>query len=72
MPLIAGAILVAGTSNDNPEQIAPTLVAFAAQGIEVVKRLGGWDAALKGAHETHLRLQQEYARATATEAPSAR
>jgi hypothetical protein len=70
MPLIAGAIALAGVANTNPDQIKPTLAAFAAQGMEIVKRLGGWDAALQTAHETQQRLQNDYDRATA--APAAR
>ena len=64
MPIVAGAILVAGSVNEVAENIAPTLAAFAAQGLEIVKRLGGWDAALAHAHETQLRLEQEHARVT--------
>jgi hypothetical protein len=70
MPLIAGAIALSGVANTKPDQIKPTLVAFAAQGLEIVKRLGGWDAALQTAHETQQRLQNDYDRATA--APAAR
>ncbi len=70
MPLIAGAITIAGASTTNADQIQPTLGAFAAQGLEIVKRLGGWDAALAAAHSTHLRQLQEYDSATA--APAAR
>lgn len=64
VPIIPGAILLAAASNTKPEQIDPTLVAFATQGLEVVKRLGGWDAAVKTAHELQLRADQDYARAT--------
>lgn len=64
MPLVSGAILLAGVSNANPDLIPMTLAAFAAQGLEIVKRLGGWDAALNLAHDTHIRLQDEYKRAT--------
>ncbi|MDQ6611259.1 MAG: hypothetical protein M3Y64_02410 [Gemmatimonadota bacterium] len=68
--LIPGAILLASASNSDARNIEPTQIAFAAQGLEVVKRLGGWDAALKTAHEAHVRAEQDYARATA--APAAR
>lgn len=64
MPLVSGAILLAGVSSANPDIIPVTLSAFAAQGLEIVKRLGGWDAALTLAHETHIRQQDEYTRAT--------
>lgn len=62
VPIIPGAILVAAASNTNPERIEPTTVAFAAQGLEVVKRLGGWEATTKIAYDTHQRAEQEYAR----------
>ena len=58
-PIGAGAILLAAVSNSKTELIGPTFVAFAAQGLEIVKRLGGWDAALKLAHETYHRQQAE-------------
>jgi len=63
--LIPGAILLAAASNTNAAQVEPTMISFATQGLEVVKRLGGWDAALKTAHDTHVRAEQDYARATA-------
>ncbi len=65
MPLVAGAILLSASSVQKPEQVAPTMSAFAAQGLEIIKRLGGWDPALQLAFDTHQRLQQEYTRATA-------
>ncbi|MEP6832752.1 MAG: hypothetical protein ABJB74_05125 [Gemmatimonas sp.] len=65
VPLIPGAIILAAAQNSNAPQVEPTKVAFATQGLEVVKRLGGWDAALKIAYDTHARAEQEYARATA-------
>lgn len=64
MPIVAGAILLSAVSNAKPDLIAPTLVSFAAQGLEIVKRLGGWDAALQLAHDTQHRQQAEYDRAT--------
>ncbi|MFN9205193.1 MAG: DUF6931 family protein [Gemmatimonas sp.] len=73
LPLISGAILLSAAANSKPEQIAPTMSAFAAQGLEIVKRLGGWGAALQLAYDTHQRLAQDYARATAPpSAPAAR
>ena len=66
VPLIPGAILLAAASNSDAQLVAPTQIAFAAQGLEVVKRLGGWDAALKNAHDTQVRAEQDYARAIAT------
>jgi hypothetical protein len=63
-PLVVGAILVAAAAAP-PEQVPATLASFAAQGLEIIKRLGGWDAAAQGAYETQQRLAQEYARATA-------
>lgn len=69
MPLVAGAITIAAASNSRADQVAPTLAAFALQGVEVVKRLGGWDAALNTAHEAHQRAQADYARASAPPAP---
>jgi hypothetical protein len=64
MPLVSGAIFIASTASKNPEQFEPTMVAFAAQGMEIVKRLGGWDTALQLAYDTHQRLTHEYERAT--------
>ncbi len=72
VPLIPGAILLAAASNTNAAQVQPTMIAFAAQGLEVVKRLAGWDAALKTAHDAHVRAEQEYARATAAPPPPTR
>ncbi|WP_337170328.1 hypothetical protein [Gemmatimonas aurantiaca] len=69
MPLVAGAILLSAASVQKPEQIVPTMSAFAAQGLEIIKRLGGWDPALQLAYDTHQRLQHEYTRAT-TPAPT--
>ncbi len=65
MPLVAGVVLLSAVSATHPEQTAPTLTAFAAQGMEIVKRLGGWEAALQLAYDSHQRQTQEYARATA-------
>jgi hypothetical protein len=65
LPLVSGALLVAATTGPDPKQIEPTMTAFAAQGMEIVKRLGGWDTALQLAYDTHHRLKQEYDRATA-------
>lgn len=64
VPLIPGAILLAATSTTKPETIEPTMIAFATQGLEVVKRLGGWDAAMKNAYENQQRAEADYARAT--------
>lgn len=64
MPLVAGAITLAGVKNTKPELVPITLAAFAAQGLEIVKRLGGWDAALTLAYDTHVRMQEDYTRAT--------
>lgn len=63
VPIIPGAILLAASTNSDPANIEPTMIAFALQGLEVVKRLGGWDAATKNAHDTHQRAEQDYARA---------
>ncbi|MBL0938803.1 MAG: hypothetical protein IBJ03_07900 [Gemmatimonadaceae bacterium] len=71
LPLVSGAILMAAASNSEAEQVEPTMAAFAAQGLEIVKRLGGWDAALHLAHETHQRMAHDYAQATAPQ-PAAR
>jgi len=62
--IVPGAILLAAASNTKATNIEPTMIAFAAQGLEVVKRLGGWDEAMKNAHELHKRAQQDYALAT--------
>lgn len=62
MPIVAGAILLSAVSNTKPELIPPTLVSFAAQGLEIVKRLGGWDVALQLAYDAHHRQQAEYDR----------
>jgi hypothetical protein len=64
MPLIAGVVQLCSASTTVVDQIGPTLVAFAAQGLEIVKRLGGWEAALQLAYDTHQRQAQDYARAT--------
>lgn len=69
MPLVAGAILLSAASNQKAEQIMPTMSAFAAQGMEIVKRLGGWEPAVQLAYDTHQRLEHEYTRAT-TPAPT--
>ncbi|WP_411280053.1 DUF6931 family protein [Gemmatimonas sp.] len=69
MPIVAGAILLSAVSNSNPDLIPPTLVSFAAQGLEIVKRLGGWDIALQLAHDTHYRQQAEYEQAINPPAP---
>lgn len=71
LPLISGAILVASTAPGDEAQITATQAAFAAQGIEIIKRLGGWDSALQLAYDTHQRLTQEYARLTAPPAAGA-
>ncbi len=65
VPLIGGAVLLAASANDDATQIVPTMLAFAAQGLEIVKRLGGWDATVQQAHSAHQRAVQEYARAIA-------
>lgn len=70
LPLISGGILLASASNSDAKQIEPTQIGFAAQGLEVVKRLGGWDAALKAAHDNSVRAKQDYERAT--KSPEAR
>ena len=64
MPIIAGVIQLCSASTTDVQQIAPTLMAFAAQGLEIVKRLGGWETALQLAYDTHTRQTQEYARIT--------
>ena len=64
LPLISGVIVLAASANSDPKQIPPTLAAFAAQGMEIIKRVGGWDQASKLAFDTLQRAQQEYARAT--------
>ena len=64
LPLISGVILRAASSTREAQQIPPTLAAFAAQGLEIIKRIGGWDAATKLAFDTLQRSQQEYARLT--------
>jgi hypothetical protein len=69
MPIVAGAVLLAAVSNAKPDLIPSTLVSFAAQGLEIVKRLGGWDAALQLAYDTHHRQQAEYEQAINAPAP---
>ena len=66
VPLVPGAIVMAASRNSDAAKVEPTLIAFATQGLEVVKRLGGWEAALKKAHESHQRAEREYERATAS------
>lgn len=68
LPLVSGAILLSAAGHPDPAQHAPTLSAFAAQGMEIVKRLGGWEQALQLAYDTQQRLTLEYARATAAPA----
>jgi hypothetical protein len=63
VPIIPGAILLAAARNSRAEHIEPTMVAFATQGLEVVKRLGGWDAATKNAYDMQQRAEQDYKRA---------
>jgi hypothetical protein len=69
LPMIGGAVLLAGAMNEDATQIPPTLAAFAAQGLEIVRRLGGWDAAVQQAYATHMRALEDYERATAAPAP---
>ena len=68
--LISGVITLAASANSDPKQIPPTLAAFAAQGMEIIKRVGGWEQATKVAFESLQRAQQEYARVT--QSPSGR
>ena len=63
-PIVSGVIQVAAAANTDPLQIAPTMVAFAAQGLEIVKRLGGWETALQQAYELDKKQKLEYERAT--------
>lgn len=63
-PIVGGVVMLSATANSDPAQIPPTMAAFAAQGLEIVKRLGGWDAALKQSFDTHQRQMAEYQRAT--------
>lgn len=65
MPLVAGAIILAAASQPEAPQITQLMAAFAAQGLEIIKRLGGWDAALEGAYATHQRQLQEQSAAAA-------
>ena len=65
VPLIGGAVLLAAATNTDATQIPPTLSAFAAQGLEIVRRLGGWDAAVQQAYAAHTRALEDYERATA-------
>ncbi len=69
MPIVAGAVLLSAVSNSNTDLIPPTLLSFAAQGLEIVKRLGGWDVALQLAHDTHHRQTAEYEHAINPPAP---
>jgi hypothetical protein len=64
LPLITGAILLSAAAAPDPAQLPATLQAFATQGLEIVKRLGGWDTAAQLAYDTHHRLLEEYQRAT--------
>jgi hypothetical protein len=64
LPLISGVIVLAASSNTDAKQVPPTLAAFAAQGLEIIKRVGGWEQATKLAFDTLQRAQQEYARVT--------
>lgn len=65
VPIVAGAIISAAASIGKADQVDPTMRAFAAQGMEIIKKLGGWESALQSASETFQRQQQEYIRATA-------
>jgi len=69
VPLIGGAIQLAAATNSDPSQIAPTLAAFAAQGLEIVKRLGGWDTAVQQAYADQVRADEKYERAMQAPAP---
>jgi hypothetical protein len=68
MPLVAGAIILAAASQPEEAQITQLMAAFAAQGLEIIKRLGGWDAALEGAYAIHQRQLQEQSTAAAAAA----
>ena len=70
VPIVPGAILLAAATNSDAKHVEPTQIAFAAQGLEVVKRLGGWDAALKNAYDASVRAEQDYARASAPPPPT--
>jgi hypothetical protein len=53
--LVAGAILLSAAMVQPAEQAAVLLGAFVAQGLDIVRRLGGWDPALAAAYERHQR-----------------
>lgn len=71
--LVAGAILLAAASVQPVEQAAVLLGAFVAQGVDIVRRLGGWDPALAAAYERHQRAMaaQQAAVAPPPASPSA-
>lgn len=49
---ITGAAVIAAAVTTDPERLTEVAAAFVAQGLEVVKRLGGWDPALVSAKQT--------------------
>jgi hypothetical protein len=49
---LAGAAVIAAAVATDVERLGEVATAFIAQGFEVVKRLGGWDAALVSAKQT--------------------
>ncbi len=64
-PLATGVVIMAAQSHEDPEQIPVTLAAFASQGLEIIKRVGGWEVALQRAYTLHEKQMQEYQRAVA-------
>ena len=70
--LLAGAILLAAAAVQPPERGAALQGAFITQGLDIIRRLGGWDAALSSAHERHLRAQAAQGAVTAASASSPR
>jgi hypothetical protein len=62
--LVAAAIMSAAVSD--PANIDHVAQAFVAQGIEIIKRLGGWEAALTAARQRYDAQLHEQARAKGT------
>ena len=62
---MAGTAAVVAAVGTDPAQLGEVAGAFVAQGVEIVRRLGGWDAALTGAkaaYDEQLQLHESASR----------
>ena len=67
---LASAAVIAAAVATDAERLAEVATAFIAQGYEVVKRLGGWDAALVAAKQTFDAQAQLHAEASKPPKPT--